>query len=355
MKTIGFIVMTAICLMLICSSGIVAQSRTRNAKSHSSQTRNVKASPPMEQETKLYRKTIGSIVLVQTPCKIGSGFIVGKETVITNRHVVECEKGEGFIKLLVGQERFEYRNKYLDTNNDIAVLKVPGLDEKPLVFAPAGTVKNEDTVYVIGNPLGNEGFYSGGKIVRVRQSDGYLFFDAPVAPGSSGSPVLNVIGEVVGLETTGQVLGETIFGGAVPAKNIKTFQALVEKGSVADSFNSSPTGETTASYLPNKTAPSQIPAKLCTAEQLRSGKPQAVLLPEPYWSPALKMMVKQSVLIPYEVRVDENGVVKSVRLLKTQTLIHPMIQLSTKKAAERARFTPLGCEYETDIQYQYRP
>lgn len=207
---------------------VVSKSKQSNIKSQISLS-----------DGEIYNQTIGGIVIVLTKCaprgiSQGSGFIVGKEYIVTNRHVVECGNVTQ-VKLLVSQEIFDVDGVYFHPDKDIAILKVPKLDGQDisLKLAPKDSLKMNDLVYVLGNPSNIEGFFSKGNIRLIRTNQ--FFFDAPLAPGSSGSPVLDNQGRVVGIETTGTKLaGGAIFGGALPAFEVTSLLPSVQKGIVAN-------------------------------------------------------------------------------------------------------------------------
>ena len=122
--------------------------------------------------------------------------------IATNFHVIEGAT-RGTAKL-VGQET-EYTIEgvtALDENHDLAILQVSSSGVQPLPLGDSDTVEIGDTVYVAGNPKGFlEGTFSDGIISGVRGSVGAkrLQMTAPISPGSSGGPVLNDNGKVIGV------------------------------------------------------------------------------------------------------------------------------------------------------------
>ena len=135
------------------------------------------------------------------PLGFGSGFFVGDNLIATNYHVIEGA-ARGTAKL-VGQFS-TYRIEGVtatDKTNDLALLKVTVSGINPLPLGNSSDVKIGETVYVAGNPKGLEGTFSDGIISSRR--DPYakerLQMTAPISPGSSGGPVLNSKGEVIGV------------------------------------------------------------------------------------------------------------------------------------------------------------
>ena len=136
------------------------------------------------------------------PLGFGSGFFVDTNQIATNFHVIEGAT-RGTAKL-VGQKT-EYNIEGItvtDDNHDLAILQVLGLDVQPLSLSDSDTVEIGDAVYVAGNPKGYfEGTFSDGIISAVRGDSTYkrLQMTAPVSSGSSGGPVLNSSGKVIGV------------------------------------------------------------------------------------------------------------------------------------------------------------
>ena len=135
------------------------------------------------------------------PLGLGSGFFVDTNFIATNFHVIEGTT-RGIAKR-VGQ-RTEYTIEGFierDKKHDLAILQVSGSNVQPLPLGDSDTVEIGDTVYVAGNPKGLEGTFSEGNISGIRggTTDKLLQMTAPISPGSSGGPVLNSIGEVIGV------------------------------------------------------------------------------------------------------------------------------------------------------------
>lgn len=129
----------------------------------------------------------------------GSGFVVPDGRVVTNRHVLEGARLAEVRyrgRLLAS---FDYATQ-LGFSSDIAIL--PALPSPPGHLAlAAGPSKAGDHVYVIGAPLGLENTVSDGIVAALREGEDGRFMQltAPISPGSSGGPVLNTRGEVVGV------------------------------------------------------------------------------------------------------------------------------------------------------------
>lgn len=136
------------------------------------------------------------------PLARGSGFFIDNGTVLTNYHVVRDAQ-----RILVSHISGERRQvaatlTWTDEPRDLAILKPIGISGTPL---KAADTKHRvgDRVYVIGNPEGFSGTFSEGIISAFRSLDGtkYVQITAPISHGSSGSPVLDEDGRVVGIAT----------------------------------------------------------------------------------------------------------------------------------------------------------
>lgn len=131
----------------------------------------------------------------------GSGFFVGENLIATNYHVIEGA-AQGTAKLVGKYTTYIIEGiTASDETNDLALLKVNAYGIKPLPLGDSDDVKIGTTVYVAGNPLGLEGTFSEGIISgrRDRYTQERLQMTASISPGSSGGPVLNRNGEVIGI------------------------------------------------------------------------------------------------------------------------------------------------------------
>ena len=160
---------------------------------------------------------------------LGSGFFVQSNQIATNFHIIEGAV-QGTAKR-VGQET-EYTIEGFtatDENHDLAILQVSSSDVQPLPLGDSDTVEIGDTVYVAGNPKGYlEGTFSDGIISGVRGSVGEkrLQMTAPISPGSSGGPVLNGTGKVIGISVM-TVEGGQNLNFAIPSNYLKELVTTV--------------------------------------------------------------------------------------------------------------------------------
>ncbi|MEO7538399.1 MAG: tetratricopeptide repeat protein, partial [Pyrinomonadaceae bacterium] len=152
----------------------------------------------------------------------GSGFFIAPDRIITNRHVIE-RATRVVIHLLDGKKFFARGVIALDGEGDLALLKVeiPANLAVPLPIVRAVPQEGESVV-VVGNPYGLEGSVSDGIVSAVREISGYgkiIQITAPISPGSSGSPVVNMLGQVIGVATLQAAEGQSL-NFAVPAERI---------------------------------------------------------------------------------------------------------------------------------------
>ena len=153
---------------------------------------------------------------------IGSGFFVKTNIIATNYHVIEgAAKGTAKV---VGRTR-TYNIEGItafDIDNDLALLKVRVFNIKPLSLGDSDKIRIGEKVYVAGYPRGLEGTFSDGIISgrRDKNTKELLQMTAPISPGSSGGPVLNRKGEVIGLSFMTFEGGQNL-NFAIPSKYLK--------------------------------------------------------------------------------------------------------------------------------------
>ncbi|MBD3375432.1 trypsin-like serine protease [candidate division KSB1 bacterium] len=145
---------------------------------------------------------IASVNPEQETYSLGSGFIVDSEgIIITNYHVIEGAYPI-IIKLLNGDFYDNISVINADERRDLAILKIDGWDLPTVELGNSNDAKIGEEVIVIGNPQGLQNTVANGIISAFRQSEGgfqYHQITAPVSKGSSGSPVFNNAGEVIGV------------------------------------------------------------------------------------------------------------------------------------------------------------
>ena len=174
---------------------------------------------------------------------LGSGFITSKDGyIITNNHVVDKAE-EIKVKLSDGRE-FKAKVIGRDEKTDLALIKItdPSGNLPILVLGDSEKMRVGDWVLAIGNPFGLEhtvtqGIISAtGRVIGSGPYDDFLQTDAPINPGNSGGPLINLRGEVIGINSAifsgGQGLGFAI--PSAMAKSVTT--QLREKGKVVRGY-----------------------------------------------------------------------------------------------------------------------
>ena len=163
----------------------------------------------------------------------GSGFFVRPNLIATNYHVIEGA-ARGTAKLVDRHRTSAIEGiTAIDKTNDLALLKVTMQGIKSLSLADSDTVLIGETVFVAGNPMGLEGTISEGIISSRRDVNITERFQmtAPISPGSSGGPVLNRKGKVIGVSVAGyHGLAAQNLNFAIPSNYLKTL--LAQSGTV---------------------------------------------------------------------------------------------------------------------------
>jgi serine protease Do len=182
-------------------------------------------------------------VVVGRQQSTGSGFVIDAEGyIVTNAHVVNgarrvqivlpAENADGTLApALSGKTRLMPAQIVgITTELDLALLKVPGLKLPALPLATYTQVRQGETVFAFGSPNGLRNSLTHGLISSVaRQVDPdspqiYVQTDAPINPGNSGGPLVNIRGEVVGVNTfiMSQSGGNEGLGFAIPSATVRT-------------------------------------------------------------------------------------------------------------------------------------
>jgi tetratricopeptide (TPR) repeat protein len=155
----------------------------------------------------------------------GSGFFIETDRIVTNRHVIEgayraeIHSSTGAVYPVKGVLA-------VDAEGDIAVLKIDSpTNVRPLPLDKTSPQEGESVV-VIGNPLGLEGSVTNGIVSAVRDIPTFgriIQITAPISAGSSGSPVVNMQGQVIGIATL-QITGGQSVNFAIPSERIAQLQ-----------------------------------------------------------------------------------------------------------------------------------
>ncbi len=147
--------------------------------------------------------------------RVGTGFILDRSGLIaTNLHVIE---GESTIKVKLYKDQGEYQVVSIagvDRGHDLALMRIKPRASLPIVrLGDSSVVSAGDRIFAIGNPLGMDYSVSDGLISQVRQLSAELTIlqiSAPISQGSSGGPLFNQFGEVIGVTTMIVTQGQNI-------------------------------------------------------------------------------------------------------------------------------------------------
>jgi serine protease Do len=169
---------------------------------------------------------------------LGSGFIIDKEGfIVTNNHVIE--NADKIQVKLKDEREFEAEIVGRDPNTDLALIKIKADTDLPVArLGNSDDLEVGQWVVAIGSPFGLEqtvtaGIVSAkGRVIGSGPYDDFIQTDASINPGNSGGPLLNLSGEVVGINTA-IIASATGIGFAVPVNMAKNVLAqLKENGEV---------------------------------------------------------------------------------------------------------------------------
>jgi S1-C subfamily serine protease len=153
----------------------------------------------------LVKKINPSVVLIKGSVgggyKLGSGFIIsGDGEIVTNVHVLKDIK-MGAVRLASGDVYDVFSVLAFDERRDLAIIKISGFDLPSLELGNSNTIQPGEPVLLVGSPLGLEGTISSGLVSAVREIGGVKLIqtDSAASPGSSGGPLVNARGEVIGV------------------------------------------------------------------------------------------------------------------------------------------------------------
>jgi S1-C subfamily serine protease len=126
---------------------------------------------------------------------------------ITNYHVIDG--GEEFLVLDYQKRKLVAQLLKIDPANDLALLRADGAMTEPLSFAPFGSLATGDEVFGFGYPvtdlLGEEAKFTDGVVsstTGLLGASNIFQMSVPIQPGSSGGPIVNFQGQVVGIATS---------------------------------------------------------------------------------------------------------------------------------------------------------
>jgi len=173
---------------------------------------------------------------------LGSGFIISRDGyIVTNDHVVR--DAESIQVKLSNDKVYDAKIVGGDQKTDIAVIKINAADLPAAVLGDSEKLEVGQWAIAIGNPFGLERSMTVGIIsatgrsnVGIETYENFIQTDASINPGNSGGPLLNIYGEVIGINTAIVAAGQGI-GFAIPIAMAKPiFTQLVQKGAVSRGY-----------------------------------------------------------------------------------------------------------------------
>lgn len=183
----------------------------------------------------IYRRASPAVVFITQvdaagkTTSLASGFLVSPNgVVVTNHHVIDPDQGAVHIRVKVprGDLYTDVRVVYAEARRDFAVIAIKGTGLPTVPVGDSDKIEVGDRVVAIGNPKGLELTLTEGIIESVRQDpqNGYRFIQhqAPISPGSSGGPLLNMRGEVIGINAF-NVRDAQNLNGAIPINYVKAY------------------------------------------------------------------------------------------------------------------------------------
>ena len=169
---------------------------------------------------------------------LGSGFIISKDGyILTNNHVVA--NADEIYVTLPDKHRFKAKIVGTDPKTDIALIKIDpkGENLKPVKLGDSDKIEVGEWVVAIGNPFGfsrtvTVGIISAkGRVIGEGPYDNFLQTDAAINPGNSGGPLINMKGEVIGINTAIIASAQGI-GFAIPINMAKALLPQLKKGKI---------------------------------------------------------------------------------------------------------------------------
>ncbi len=187
----------------------------------------VEQTDTIKSASKIYAETVNSTVTILTDNDhLGSGFFVAPNLIVTNFHVI---RNSSDVRIKLNNSGKFYRiNGYVAVNksDDLIILETDDIEGEKLQLSNRELTVGEK-IYVIGSPDGLPATISDGIISNVRNftDNSYVQITAPISPGSSGGPVLNEYGEVIGVSVMYFKESQNV-NFAVPVQSLKTLLAF---------------------------------------------------------------------------------------------------------------------------------
>lgn len=199
--------------------------------------------------------------IVSDPASEGSGIIISdKGYIVTNSHVVKNSKQTNIKIVLSNSEECSGKVVGYDSKTDLAVIKIDKSGLQAATFGNSDEMKAGASVLAIGNPLGLD-FASSitrGIVSAVNRSASgspkslvkYIQTDAAINPGNSGGPLINMYGQIIGINSSKIVVSHCEgMGFAIPSNTVKSVvDDIIEKGYVSGRVRLGLVGKMVSNY-----------------------------------------------------------------------------------------------------------
>lgn len=196
----------------------------------------------------------------------GSGFVISPDGyIMTNNHVVEDADENGIVVSFNDKHDMKAKIIGTDPSTDLAIIKVEGSNHPTAAFGNSDEIEIGDWVLAIGNPLGLQGTVTAGIVsamgrnIRIIQDsygiENFIQTDAAINPGNSGGPLVNLDGEVIGINAAIATTNQRYqgYGFAIPINLARTVaEDIIKYGKVRRGYigvSIGPIDETTAQAL----------------------------------------------------------------------------------------------------------
>ncbi len=256
---IGLITITSLCFGLVFGFGIYKlkekvgdkvenlENKVTNVEEQSATIDVVKKVSPSVVSITSEQSTLNFFGQVSKSQSAGTGFIVTKDgLIITNKHVVSSAIADYSVFTSDGKE-YKAKVKAIDSSFDIAFLQIEADNLTPVELGDSNSIQVGQKAIAIGNALGQYqntvtvGVISAvGRAIEAGDSSGYssetlenmIQTDAAINPGNSGGPLVNIAGQVIGINTAVDAEAQGI-GFAIPINLARTaLKSVIEKGRV---------------------------------------------------------------------------------------------------------------------------
>jgi hypothetical protein len=183
--------------------------------------------------SQIAKKYSSSVITVVTldengkPLSLGSGFFINtKGDIVTNHHVLEGIS-KAIIKTKNAEEGYVLEIIKDDPELDLLIARTSLRNTVPVPLGNSDAITIGEDIVVIGNPAGLEGTISKGIISGIRESEAIKIIQitAPISPGSSGGPVFNLSGRVIGITTALLKFGQNL-NFAMPSNYLNSIKPI---------------------------------------------------------------------------------------------------------------------------------